>query len=235
MIARRRRALAFGLLAALAATVAAVLANGYGSRVARGYGPLRPVVVASAQLPAGRAIDPQALAARLEVRRVPARFVPPGVLTRPLEAAGLEPVAPIPAGAYVQASQLRSPRRPRQPGTGLPEGRRPVEIAVAGAGALLATGDPAGATVDVVVTREPAGPGPGRTYIAAPAVPLLALNAAPGGAGPGSTAAATLALTRPEALELIAAESFARQVRLLPVPLRSRPGPPRRQAGPGPR
>jgi hypothetical protein len=69
--------------------------------------------------------------------------------------------------------------------------------------------------VDVVVTTEPSGPGSGRTYIAAPAVPLLSL--APGSeAGEAETATATLGLTRPQALRLIAAESFARRVTVIP-------------------
>ena len=95
--------------------------------------------------------------------------------------------------------------------------RRPVEIAVSGAEALLATGaSVAGAKVDVVVTTEPSGSGPGRTYVAAAAVPLLALGPGADGPGPGGTAAATLALSKRQALRLIAAESFARKLTLLP-------------------
>jgi len=74
---------------------------------------------------------------------------------------------------------------------------------------------PRGAKVDVVVTSEPRGGARGRTYVAAAGVPLLAL--APAGEDPtGSTAAATLGLTRRQALRLIAAESFARKLTLLP-------------------
>jgi hypothetical protein len=47
-------------------------------------------------------------------------------------------------------------------------------------------------------------------------VPLLALRAAEEGAEPGASAAATLGLTRRQALRLIAAESFARKITLLP-------------------
>ncbi len=67
-----------------------------------------------------------------------------------------------------------------------------------------------------MVTSEPAGAGPGRTYVAAPHVPLLALRPGSEGPGPGTTAAATLGLTKNQALRLIAAESFARKVTLLP-------------------
>jgi hypothetical protein len=92
-----------------------------------------------------------------------------------------------------------------------------VEIAVSGADALLAAGPEAGGRrVDVVVTAEPDGPGPGRTYVAAARVPLLALGPGEDGAAPGGTAAATLGLTRSQALRLIAAESYARKLTLLP-------------------
>jgi Flp pilus assembly protein CpaB len=214
-VSRRGRALAFVLAALAAAAVAAAIADGYGASVARGYGALRPVVVAPAALDPGREIDP-GRAAELELRRVPARFVPPGALASPAEAIGLAPTARIPAGSYLLASQLRPPRDDPTQALGLGPGRHPVEIAVSGAEALLVAGaQPVGQRVDVVVTSEPSGPGPGRTFVAAAAVPLLALR--PGGEGAESeaVAAATLGLTREQALRLIAAESFARRVTLL--------------------
>lgn len=87
-----------------------------------------------------------------------------------------------------------------------------------GAGSLEAAGP---TRVDVVVTTEP-GPGArGRTFVAARAVPLLALA----GAGHSDSASlsglptyvATLALNRAQALRLIDAESFARAVRLIEI------------------
>ncbi len=216
-MSRRGRALAFLLAAVLAAATAAAIADGYGSRVARGYGALRPVLVAGAELPAGRAIGPSA-AATLEVRRVPARFVPPGALESAAEAVGLAPAATIPAGAYLLGQQLRPPRPRGAAGPRLGHGRRPVEIAVSGAAALTVSGaDPAGGRVDLVVTAEPSGSGPGRTYVAASSVPLLDLGLGPEGEQAGGTAMATVGLTRPQALRLIAAESFARQVTILPA------------------
>jgi Flp pilus assembly protein CpaB len=199
------------VLAALcAAAAAAAIADGYGAGVARGYGALRPVVVAAADLDSGNAVGPRQAASELELRRIPTRFVPPGALVNPAEAIGLVPVASIPAGSYLLASQLRPPRA-EGAAVGLGHGRHPVEIAVSGTGALSAAGaQPVGGRVDVVVTTEPSGSGQGRTYVAAAAVPLLALS--PGAEG---VAAATLGLTRGQALRLIAAESFARQVTLL--------------------
>ncbi|HET9593796.1 MAG TPA: SAF domain-containing protein [Solirubrobacterales bacterium] len=214
-MSRRARALGFLLAALVAAAAAAVIADGYGASVVRGYGELRPVLVATAGLPAGKPIDPESAAEDLEVRRVPVRFVPPGVLAALPEAVGLVPAAPIPAGSYLLAAQLHALRAGASR-TDLGGGRRPVEIAVSGAGALEATGvSPLGSKVDVAVTTEPSGPGEGRTYVAAPAVPLLGLG--PGGEGvEGETATATLGLTREQALRLIEAESFARRITLIP-------------------
>ncbi len=216
-MSRRARALVFLLLALVAAAVAAGIADGYGSSVARGYGPLRPVVVATRGLDAGKALLPERVAGALDVRRVPERFVPPGALSRPEDALGLAPVSAVAAGSYLLADGLRPPGRRRATGPTLGSRRHPVEIAVTGAEALLAAGAaPRGTKVDVVVTNEPTGVGPGRTYVAAAAVPLLALGPGADGSGPGSTSAATLGLTRTQALRLIAAESFARKLTLLP-------------------
>lgn len=198
-MSRRTRAIAFGVGALLAAIAAGAIADGYGDSVARGYGALRPVVVAAARLPAGKALAPSVAEEDLEVRQVPARFVPAGTLREPAEALGLVPAATIPSGAYLLA------------------GRRPVQIAVSGAEALaVGGGSPVGSRVDVVITAEPRDGGVGHTYVAAAGVPLLGLGASPEGDATG-TAEATLGLTRSQALRLIAAESFARQVTVMPV------------------
>jgi Flp pilus assembly protein CpaB len=215
-MSRRRRALLFLALALLAAGGAAAIAAGYGASAVRGYGPLRPVVVLAADIPAGGRIGPARLGA-LELRRVPQRFAPPGALVRPEEALGLIARAPLPAGSYLIGAQLEVPHRERGRAGGLGGNRHPVEIVVSGANALLSAGAAARSRVDVVVTSEPSGPGPGRTYVAAAAVPLLGLSPGPEGSGPGTTAAATLGLTRKQALRLIAAESFARKLTLLPA------------------
>jgi Flp pilus assembly protein CpaB len=214
-VSRRARAIAFGVAALFAAILAGTIADGYGDSVARGYGTLRPVVVASAPLRAGKELDPTAAEVDLEVRQVPGRFVPAGALRDPAEALGLAPAAAIPAGAYLLAAQLRPPRS-AEPAPSLASGRRPVQIAVTGAEALAVGGvDPVGSRVDVLITTEPRDGGAGHSYVAAADVPLLALGAGPEGDA-GGAAEATLGLTRPEALRLIAAESFARQVTVMP-------------------
>lgn len=222
-MSRRARAIGFLLVAIVCAVLAASIVDGYGTSVAGQYGELRPVVVAAADLPARQPVGPTELQ-RLEVRRVPESFAPPDALQSPRDAAGRAPVAPVPAGSYLLASQLRAPRPDRdRPRARLGGRRRPVEISVTGADALAAVGDdPVGSRVDVVVTTEP-GPGAkGRTRVAASGVELLALQQGGGGAaaegalGSGGNWSATLALTRSQALRLIQAENFARQVRLMP-------------------
>jgi Flp pilus assembly protein CpaB len=213
-VSRRGRAIAFLVAAALAAAAAAAIADGYGDSVVRGYGELRPVLVAAGDLRGGAVIDPRIASEELEVRRVPVRFAPPAALAAPREAVGLVPTVAIPQGSYVIATLLRSARTAHPAGI-LAKGRRPVEVRVSGAGALSTFGaQPVGSKVDVVVTTEPGGSGNGRTYVAAPAVPLLALG--PGGEGAPGEATATLGLTRPQALRLIAAQNFARSVTVIP-------------------
>ena len=225
-MSRRARAIAFGCAALACAGLAAAVAGGYRGDLDSQLGPLRQVVVARAQIPARSRLGAADAERLLEVRRVPARFAPAGTLTAPEQAIGRAAAARIPPGAYVLSAQLRAPDRSPHRGAGarLDRHLKPVEIAVTGAEALGAAGrDPEGARVDVVVTTEPGpGGGPGRTYLAARGVELLALTQQGDGgtAGlPGPTASgwnATVGLTRAQALRLIQAENFARQVRLIP-------------------
>jgi pilus assembly protein CpaB len=215
-MSRRARALAFLAAAFGCAALAVLVANGYRSGVEAQLGELRSVVVAETELQPDRVLTPEQLKRSLGARRVPARFAPPGALRRPEEALGLEPQAVIPAGSYVLAAQLRVPRSKHPRRRRLGRGRRAVEIAVSGGAALMVSGgSPEGERVDVVVAEHPEVGGRGHTYVAASGVRLLALDG-PGGLGTAGTWSATLALTRGQALQLIAAESFARQIRLLP-------------------
>ena len=226
-MSRRARAAAFGLAALACAGLAATVAGGYRADLESQLGPLRPAVVAAARIPANHPLRPAQAAKLLEVRRIPERFAPADALTAPEQAVGRVLAAPVPVGDYVLAGQLRSPReREGHGGRGprLAAGRKPVQISVSGAEALAAVGgDPTGSRVDVVVTTEPGpGGGEGRTHIAAENVRLLALTQS-GDGGPGDLSGlgsdgwtATLAVSESQALRLIEAENFARQVRLLP-------------------
>jgi Flp pilus assembly protein CpaB len=222
-MSRRARAIAFGAAALACAGLAAAVAGGYRTDLESQLGPLRPVVVATAPIPSRRPLRASQVRQLLEVRRVPERFAPAGALTVPQQAIGRAAAARIPAGAYVLATLLED-QGPRRPGDRprLGEAREPVEISVTGAQALAAAGAPRAGRVDVIVTTEPGpGGGSGRTYVAAEGVRLLALgrsgDSTAGLSGAGSGAwTATLALTRPQALRLIQAENFARQLRLIP-------------------
>jgi Flp pilus assembly protein CpaB len=213
-VSRRGRAIAFFAAAGLAAAAAATIADGYGDSVARGYGALRSVVVARSDLRDSEMIDPRVASSDLEVRQVPLRFVPPAALANPSEAIGLVSTVPVPSGSYLLATQLHPPRAHRVPG--LAPGRQPVEITVSGAGALSAYGSqPVGSKVDVAVTTEGSGPAEAETHIAAISVPLLALGA--GAEGVAGEASVTLALTRAQALRLLAAEGSARRITVIPA------------------
>jgi Flp pilus assembly protein CpaB len=215
-VSRRARALAFLIAALVCALLAASVAGRYRSRLEARYGPLRPVVVATSELAAGNVIGSESERTALAVRRVPARFVPPGALTRPGDALGRAPEAIIPAGSYVLGAQLVLPRMKQQRAPDVGLGLRPVEVVVAGAQALTVGGaPPEGRRVDVVVSRQAGLGRSAHAYIAASAVKLLAL-AAPG--GPGESWSATLAVTEQQALALIGAQSAGREIRLLPRP-----------------
>jgi pilus assembly protein CpaB len=86
-------------------------------------------------------------------------------------------------------------------------GERAVEVVAAGSPELVVPG----ARVDVLVTREGAG-----TKLALQDVEVLAAAAAPGDDFAGARVAATLRTTVRQAVYLTAAQSFAREIRLLP-------------------
>ncbi len=105
----------------------------------------------------GRRLDSARAGEVLTVRRVPERFVPPGALAAPAEAAGLVAAAALPAGSYLQASQLRAAggRAPRRARRSAAAGDRSRSRSAAADALLLGGASPAGAKVDVVVTTEP--------------------------------------------------------------------------------
>lgn len=221
-MSRRARAVAFMTAAIACAVLAATLASGYGRSVSAQLGELRPTVVARERLVAGRAIGPKLAARALEVRRVPVRFAPANALTSPAEAIGRAPAGSIEAGEYLTLSRLRSAKPARRGEPRLRAGLSPIEIRVSGAGALAASAGGGVTRVDIAVTRDSSAIGSGRTYVAARGVRLLSLtDVGAGGTGGANFEAApsqiaTLALTRAQALRLIDAESFARQIRLIP-------------------
>jgi pilus assembly protein CpaB len=198
------------------------------SQVEAAVGPLVPVLVTRADVAAGETLKPQQLA----IRQVPERFVPTDALASPDQVAGQRISGALAAGGYVTAGALQSAGGPgdgqNAPGAPVRSGERSVDVAVAG-GAELA-GAPPGTRVDVIVTTEPRGGGSsasagGRTYLALQSVELLGAkpaDGASGGAGAAGDGAAahaattaTLRVTLRQAVFLTAAQSFAREIRLL--------------------
>jgi hypothetical protein len=209
----RRRALAFAALAAISALASIAVASRYRDGVAEGFGELRSVVVVKSELRPAWPLDAEQLRTSLLTRQVPEAFVPPDALSLPSEALGARPRTRIPVGSYLLRSQLASGERP-EPGPGLADGLRPIEVAVASAAGLEQAGRRS-ARVDVVAADEPGTTVNPRVRVLARRVPLLGIRRARGGGGPGGWLA-TLGLGRAEALEVIEAENFARQIRLLP-------------------
>jgi pilus assembly protein CpaB len=222
--ARRRRGL---LLLSVALACGGLAASQVAERerqVEERVGPLVPVLVAARDLPSGARVTGRALA----VRRVPARFVPPGAIGSAAEVAGARTAVPLGAGSYLTAGQLESAAGsgPGAAGSQLGPGERTVEVGVSGSGTLGALAP--GARVDVVVSTEPAGGGgAGRTFVALADVQLLALRHDPAGgayseagdeASPAPTALATLRVTVRQAVYLTAADNFGREIRLLDRP-----------------
>ncbi len=200
-MSRRRRGL---VLVGLALVLGALAAADVGRREAaldRRLAPLVPVLVARADLPPGQPIR----VGDVEPRELPARWAPLGAAGGPGEVAGASPAVRIPRGAYVVASDLAPPSA----GT-VARGERSVEVVASGSPKLVA----AGTRVDVLVTREGHG-----TRLALQDVEVLAARSEPAGdhdASGAARVAATLRVTVRQAVYLTAAQSFAREVRLLP-------------------
>jgi pilus assembly protein CpaB len=217
--ARRRRGALLVALAIAAGGLAASRAERRERDVDSRMGAPLPVVVAVSDLPAGRRIGRRDAVRRLAVRRVPARFVPPDALSSTDQAVGGELAAPVPAGGYVTAGALSGGAAPGAGAPGRPRrGERAIEVAVSGGDDLAEAGE--GARVDVLVTSE-RGEGRGRTYLALEDVELLAARPADGArsesdsSGARGATLARLRVTLRQAVFLAAAQSFAREMRLL--------------------
>lgn len=218
---RRRRGLLLLALSLACGGLAAAEVRSRVEAVEARAGRLVPVVVAATDLAEGTVLEPERIGAALRVRRVPAAYVPPDALADPAIAAGARLAAAVPAGGYVTAGALAAPQAAAdEPGPQLGRGERAVEIAVAGVGGAAGGLEP-GARVDVLVTSDD-GRGGGRTWVALQDVELLALRDAGEAEGaaeaPGARALATLRVAAADAAFLVAAQSFAREVRLLARP-----------------
>jgi Flp pilus assembly protein CpaB len=203
--ARRRRGVVLLLVAALAGSMAASQVRNRERVIRSQVGPLVPVVVAQTAIRVRTRFDARGASGRLAIVQVPQRFVPPGTLTDPVQAAGATSVIALERGSYVTRAALAAGRDPR---VALRSGERAIDVEVAGGARLAALGGP-GARVDVVVTTEPRNGAP-RAFVAADGAELLGLRR-----GDGGHAIATLRVPVRQAVFLTAATSFGRDARLL--------------------
>jgi Flp pilus assembly protein CpaB len=217
-MSRRGRAIGFAGLALACAVASASIASAYRESVDDQFGALRSVVTVERTLPAGSVLRGRLLRNALAARTVPARFLPPDAIVDAAQVSGRRTGTSIPAGSYLLASQLRSGEPRKQAGPTLHGDLHPVEVTVSGAGSLAASGS-AGVRVDVVVAGEPVTGARARVRVAARGVRLISVEPADPGeqsAAGGDGWRATLALSREQALDLIEAENFAREIRLIP-------------------
>ncbi|MEA2380377.1 MAG: pilus assembly protein CpaB [Solirubrobacteraceae bacterium] len=213
MSRRRRAAVLIGLSLILGALAASDV-SGREAALRREVGPVVPVLVVRTALSAGARIGPGALA----VRHVPSRYAPAGAYRSPGEVTGLRAAVAIPAGADLDPSLVDDGTTPSGPsGPALRAGERVAQVVAIGP----AQGLGPGARVDVLVTREGAGSAPGSTTLALEDVEVLAVTKAPDAGGGGADAgqprvALDLRVSVRQAVYLAAAQSFARELRVLP-------------------
>jgi pilus assembly protein CpaB len=207
----RRRAIVLLALAGVLGTLAASDVSRREAALRRRLGPQVPVLVARVAMPAGTPLS----AARLAVRRVPARFAPAGAFHRGTQVLGLRTTLAVPAGSDLQPEMVGVAGGPA-PAAGPPlaPGHRIAQLVASGSPREIA----AGARVDVLITRDgPSGSGAGATTLAVADVQVLAVAAAASD-DPGPHVAVQLRVSVRQAVYLAAAQSFARDIRLLPRP-----------------
>jgi pilus assembly protein CpaB len=208
-MSRRRRGILLAGLALLLGALAASDISGRETALRRQVGPLVDVVVAGHALPAGRALQ----AGDLAVRRVPSRFAPSGAIGRPADLVGVKLSNPLPAGADLTPGAIDRGDE-AAPGAPVRPGERVVDVVATGSATAILPGS----HVDVLVTRDAGGAGGGRTRLALEDVEVLNARAVAPQTGEPATprVAASLRVTLRQAVYLAAAQSFARELRLLP-------------------
>lgn len=204
---RRRRTAALLGLAALLGGLAASDVAGREAALDRALGPTVAVVVARTQIAAGTTLDPR----KLTIRRVPARFAPRLAFASPAVVAGARAATDLQPGEDLTPAAIDD----GSAATGAPvrPGERVAELVADGPAALIH----AGSRVDVLVTRTGADGSPsGTTSVALEDAEVLAAHAQPDDATHTTRVAVSLRTTARQAVYLAAAQSFARDLRLLP-------------------
>lgn len=156
---RLRRRLPLAVLAAVAVAAAPALGLGRGSGPATG----RPVLVATADLPAGHPLD----AGDVRLEPVPDHLVPAGALDQVV--AGTVVRSPISRGEIVLAPRLGS-------GGGVPDRLGPDQRAVSVPWPTARPPAAVGDAVDLVATTAIDGPGAAQARLLVTQAPVLAVD-----------------------------------------------------------
>jgi pilus assembly protein CpaB len=206
-VTRRRRAAALIGLALVLGTLAAQDVSGREAALRRSLGPTVPVVVARTRIAPGTRLDGR----RLSIRHVPSRYAPAAGFASVGALAGTRAAAPLAAGEDVVPSAVDDGSRAQ--GAPVRPGERVADLVALGSSELVQPGG----RVDVLVTRQ-RGDGAGSTTLALEDAEVLAahpVEAAAGGDG-SPRVAVSLRVTLRQAVYLAAAQSFARELRVLP-------------------
>jgi len=200
-VSRRRRAFALAGLALVLGALAASDVAGREAALDRRLGPPVPVVVARADLPAGRLVR----SADLAVRHVPARYAPAASFSDPSQAAGLRTTGAVVHGTDLVPALLAD--GDASGGATLRPGERIAELVAAGPPKLVRPGG----RVDILITRG------GATRLALEDVEVLAAAPASDDSQSGAPQVdVSLRVKVRQAVYLAAAQTFAREIRVLP-------------------
>lgn len=209
-MSRRRRAAVLGVLAVLLGSLAASDVAGREAALRTALGAPVTVLVAQRAVKAGEPLE----RARLALRRVPARYAPADAFSGRGDVLGLRAAVAIPAGTDLSSSLVADPAQLAGAAVPVGPGERVAE--------LVALGSPEhvvrGSRVDVLVTRD-TGDRQGETTLALEDAEVLSAAPAPtdhGGEAPGPRVAVALRVKLRQAVYLAAAQSFARELRVLP-------------------
>ncbi len=221
---RRRRGLILLLLAGATAALSVSLVTRHTDAVNAQLGPLQEVLMTKKDLPKDTFIKPDNVERYLEVRLVAERFVPRKHFSSVDQVVGLKSQVDIPAGTYVSIGQVSDAES--QNDQEIRDGLRAVEISVE-ASRFLAGMIVPGSRVDFLVTMDGEG-GPSVTYLAYENLPVLRAVKADdeggkadglGSEGGSRRMLVTVRVTAKTAVYLVAAENFAKQLRVLPRPV----------------